>query len=473
MARLSAELSKIGYRVYRIGRQAESFPPPFGRPISALCRSIVHFLQKACDAALVLFIHPEMGYNPVKQRLIDKEWEIADKLTGVTGDHLTRLLRAQIEQNNGRQTLMRDGSVQPVRQETDPQGGANGDAFTPLGFGVVIPFYRHLDFLEDCLRSVADAAESLSKSALNVTIVNDDPKIGEALLESRIPNELRPFTRVLGNHGNLGISRTLNRGIMESSQPWVLLLDCDDKLDPACFRVLADAIRQKPDAAYLSSQMTLINDQDEFLGYYFRYRTVADQAENLAASHLKVFRRELFEEVGYHNAQFDGCQDYELALRIAIQKRIDLIPEFLYLYRWHTNNQGVSASNQQNFQRKKISQVYRLLVFALSSGKLPVTIEGDGPFRGSWTKHLPESSPSAFLSVNLPFASEWRLSAMIYFLADALGILYSSCLEGKKDSLNISLPSDYLSRLCFSCRDYLATDIPNSRNELHQASGSS
>jgi glycosyltransferase involved in cell wall biosynthesis len=256
----------------------------------------------------------------------------------------------------------------------------------------------------------------------------------------------------------MGIARTLNRGIMASQQPWLLLLDCDDKIDKNCFEVLKTCIQQKPDASYLSSQMTLINDRDQFLGYHFRYRTVLDHVEDLAASHLKIYRRDIFGEIGYHNPQYDGCQDYELALRIAIQKRIDLIPEFLYVYRWHTHNQGVSAAARQNVRRKKISQVYRLLVFALTSRKVPIRIDGDGPFRDAWLERLPQPMPESFLTINLPFTSDWSLPRMIYLLADGLGIVYSRYIEGSNTSIHISLPADYLSRLCSTCCDRSADD---------------
>ena len=419
-----------------------------GRPLGAICRLVVLFVQKACEAMLVLFIHPEMGYDPVKQRLIDKRREIAGRLTGISEGELTRALRNRIEQNLGRDTR----PPAPPQAPADEKGHAEACLYR---FGIIIPFYRHLDFFTDCVRSVATAAESLGTGELNLVIVNDDPTIANAELESRIPGELQSVTQVLGNKRNMGIARTLNRGIMASQQPWVLLLDCDDKIDKNCFEVLTKWIRQKPDASYLSSQMTLINDRDRFLGYHFRYRTVLDHAEDLAASHLKVYRRELFDEIGYHNPQYDGCQDYELALRIAIQKRIDLIPEFLYVYRWHTHNQGVSASARQNIQKKKISQVYRLLVFALTSRKAPIRFDGDGPFRDAWLERLPRPMPESFLTINLPFTSDWSLPRMIYLLADGLGIVYSRCLEGSNASIQISLPTDYLSRLCSTCGDFV------------------
>ena len=442
-----------------IGLKAQALPAVLARPLAGVCDLVVLLIQKSCEAILVLFIHPEMRYNPVTQQLIDRKREIAGKLAGVSERELTRLLRDRIQENNRRRArrVRSSGFLSDrLSSELNRSGSdRNPDEPFPLGFGIVIPFYRHLTFFGDCLHSVAAAAESLRNSELSIVVVNDDPEVDDAVLQSRVPAALKPFTQILGNKANIGISRTLNRGIMASHQPWLLFLDCDDKIDPACFQVLKTAIQNRPDAVYFSSQMMLIDDRDEFLGYYLRRRTVPDQADNQVASHLKVFRRELFAEIGYHNPQFNGCQDYELALRVAIQRRIDFIPDFLYVYRWHTYNQAVSASTTQNLQRKKISQVYRLLIWALTSGAAPVCILGDGPFKDSWLQKLPRSTPSTFLTVSLPFVSSWSLSAMIYLLADALGVVYSLWLDGHKTPVTISLPENYLEPLGATCCDFL------------------
>ncbi|MBV8588340.1 MAG: glycosyltransferase family 2 protein, partial [Verrucomicrobia bacterium] len=294
----SASLSTAAYRVYLIGLGAQTLPAVLARPLTGVCDLIVRFVQKCCDAMLVLFIHPEMDYNPVRQRLIDRQREIAGRLTGVSEGDLTQMLRACIAQNNGGRTSGAPESA-PSKIGKEPLAAGRAELSLPR-FGVVIPFYRHLHFFEDCLRSVAIAAESLQNGDLSVVVVNDDPQIEDAVLESRVPAQLKACTQILGNKGNIGISRTLNRGIMASTQPWLLLLDCDDKIHPTCFQVLKKAIQRQPDTIYFSSQMMLINDRDESFGYHFRSLKICDQTENLAASHLKIFRRELFAEIGYH-----------------------------------------------------------------------------------------------------------------------------------------------------------------------------
>jgi glycosyltransferase involved in cell wall biosynthesis len=430
-------LSKLAYQIYQVERRSEERPFAYGRSVRMICRVTVKLLQKLCEALLVLFLYPESRYNPINQRLLDKKREIAMLLTGVEESKLTRALRDLIERNNA--------TAPNAKPATATHCAINS------GFGIVIPFYRHLGFLQGCLQSVAAAAEWLTDTKLSVVIVNDDPAIGETALELRIPAELKPVTQVLANKNNVGISRTLNRGILASSQPWLLLLDCDDKIHPTCFKVLSCAIRENPAASGLSSQMMYIDDQDQFLAYRFRFEKAPDLAENMYASHLKVFRRDIFDEIGLHNPQYDGCQDYELALRAAIQKRIHLLPDFLYFYRWHRKTQSVAANARQNAQRKKISQVYRLVVCALTSGKMPVWIGGSGPFRDSWLNRLPHRTSSASLSVTLAFNSDWTHSKMIYLLADVLGVLYSRHLEGNHAPYSIALPADYLHCLRSSC----------------------
>ena len=55
-------------------------------------------------------------------------------------------------------------------------------------------------------------------------------------------------------------------------------------------------------------------------------------------NHLRTYRREVFEKIGYFNEQIRFAEDYEMALRIIDRFSIKLIPEFLYCLRLHQNS---------------------------------------------------------------------------------------------------------------------------------------
>jgi hypothetical protein len=55
-------------------------------------------------------------------------------------------------------------------------------------------------------------------------------------------------------------------------------------------------------------------------------------------NHLRTYRREVFDKVGYFNEQIRFGEDYEMALRIIDTFTIKLVPEFLYCLRLHQNS---------------------------------------------------------------------------------------------------------------------------------------
>jgi hypothetical protein len=58
-------------------------------------------------------------------------------------------------------------------------------------------------------------------------------------------------------------------------------------------------------------------------------------AGGAAANHLRTYRREVFDVIGYFNEAIRYGEDYEMALRILDRYEITLVPEVLYGLRVH------------------------------------------------------------------------------------------------------------------------------------------
>ncbi|MGD2148424.1 MAG: glycosyltransferase, partial [Anaerolineae bacterium] len=59
-------------------------------------------------------------------------------------------------------------------------------------------------------------------------------------------------------------------------------------------------------------------------------------------NHLRTYRKQVLEDLGGFNEKLRHGEDYEMALRIADQHDIGLVPEFLYAYRIHPGNTSES-----------------------------------------------------------------------------------------------------------------------------------
>ena len=239
------------------------------------------------------------------------------------------------------------------------------------GFTIVTPFHGHLDLFRKTAESVNwfSREKNTAGSALEWVIVNDDPIIPDKELARRIPERLRRATRQIRPDGNGGIVDALNTGIRRSRYRWTLFLDCDDEIEHSAITVLKHYIERFPRCRYISSSIV---DIDE-LGNTLRFRGNEFSIDRLAdigmmAGHLKAIRCDLFEDVGYLGPYFESCQDYEFALRTAMQEPILKIPDPLYRYRWHDRTQSVSRVERQKTGQQRIQRKHLRRFLSLQEG---------------------------------------------------------------------------------------------------------
>lgn len=212
-------------------------------------------------------------------------------------------------------------------------------------FTIAIPFFRHLDFFTTCLSSLPEAIRGAD---CEVIVVNDDPSIPDAALLRRAPAEVKSRLRIFNPGQNVGITNALNAAIRAARHEWVVFLDCDDALEPGALATLRDAISAHPQVRYISSCMIDIDEDDLVLRYRRRCSAATCLATSgMLAGHLKAVRGDAFAELGALEPAFNGCQDYEFALRLSLHEPILHIPEYLYRYRWHDKTQSVSSAQRQ------------------------------------------------------------------------------------------------------------------------------
>jgi len=104
---------------------------------------------------------------------------------------------------------------------------------------IVIPVYGQLEFLEKCLASIQATRGDLG---LRVILVDDcSPNADEmtAFYEScreRYPDLGR--VHIVRNRVNVGFPKTANRGVMQGSAPFVLVLNSDVELQTGCLQTM-------------------------------------------------------------------------------------------------------------------------------------------------------------------------------------------------------------------------------------------
>jgi glycosyltransferase involved in cell wall biosynthesis len=242
-------------------------------------------------------------------------------------------------------SLVPHQAIAAALSRTKPPPGTRPSSDRP-SFSVVTPFHRHLKHFAACAQSVWELARRSQGAALEWLVLNDDPGVSREELTRLIPEGLR--ARVLSDGANRGIVARLNQGITEAQHEWVLFLDCDDLIAPDAAGVLARYIARFPLCRYISSGMADLAEDGALLRYRLRDRGPAGLlSDGMTAGHLKAVRRDAFEAYGLLEEAFQGCQDYDFALRMAFAEPLLYIPEVLYSYRWHTASQSVAQSRRQ------------------------------------------------------------------------------------------------------------------------------
>jgi GT2 family glycosyltransferase len=199
------------------------------------------------------------------------------------------------------------------------------------GISVVMPVHEtRPDWLEAAIASVRaqihgqwellitdDASASPDVAAILARAAAADPRIDVARLAARS-----------------GISAASNHALARAGYDYVAFLDHDDLLAPHALACMACELAAHPDTDLVFS------DEDQLEGGrrlrpYFKPGWNPDLllAQNLVC-HLAVYRRALVARLGGLRPDFDGSQDFDLALRAAAQTgRIRHVPEVLYHWR--------------------------------------------------------------------------------------------------------------------------------------------
>ena len=147
--------------------------------------------------------------------------------------------------------------------------------------------------------------------------------------------------KVVYNMCQLQISDNTNEALKISTGEYIAFTDHDDMLAPNALYECVKLLNEEPliDIIYTDEDKANMNGR-EYFGPHFKPDFNPDMlySDNYIC-HLFVVRREIYEQVGPLNSEFDGSQDYDFVLRcVEKTSRIRHIPKILYHWRAHKNS---------------------------------------------------------------------------------------------------------------------------------------
>jgi GT2 family glycosyltransferase len=141
--------------------------------------------------------------------------------------------------------------------------------------------------------------------------------------------------RVSRRDANGGIVAASNDALEMAGGEFVALLDHDDELHPDALAHVQEALAKTPSADYVYTDEDKIDRGGRHSGPFFKPDWSPERLRTqMYTCHLSVLRRELVEEVGGFDPDFEGAQDWDLVLKVTERARAVLhVPRVLYHWR--------------------------------------------------------------------------------------------------------------------------------------------
>ncbi len=224
----------------------------------------------------------------------------------------------------------------PHAESTEPHAGAGGSS--PL-VSVIIAAFNAADFIEDTCRSVMRQTHE----RLEVIVVDDGSTDRTAAIVEALA-AADPRFRLIRQQ-NLGVAAARNRAIASAAGEFVAPLDADDVWDPTKLeRQVARLQAAGPGAGMAYCWWAWIDVHGTLLDRSPFWRVEGDVLARLTevnftgSASVPLFRRAVLDVVGGYDDRLrargaQGCEDWDLALRVAGRYQVVGVPAMLVGYR--------------------------------------------------------------------------------------------------------------------------------------------
>lgn len=171
-----------------------------------------------------------------------------------------------------------------------------------------------------------------------------------------------PRIRLLHNPRNLGLPRSLNRGLKLTRAPWIARLDADDVAKPNRLERQLAYLNAYPETALLGSAAQVIDETSKVIG---KWEVPTSDVEikwallfsNPMVHSSVIFRREPVLALGGYpeDPGFQFVEDYFLWSRLAASSTLANLAEPLILWREHEHSISRQEGDVQDQQRNAVS----------------------------------------------------------------------------------------------------------------------
>lgn len=236
---------------------------------------------------------------------------------------------------------------------------------------VLMPVYNGNRFLREAIESI------LNQTFTDFEFLIIDDGSTDNSVET-ISSYADPRIRLVRNVTNIGVARTLNKGIGLARGDYIARMDADDVSLPRRIEIQLSFMKENPETDVLATRVALIDAKGNDQGSWEADHTATTHDEirrrlpdsNCIAHPTVMMRRSIASRYGYREDQLHA-EDYDLWLRLTADNlKIEKIGDPLLRYRVHTKS-ITFASNATAYGVKDVSAKSRYLLHRLTVRKRP------------------------------------------------------------------------------------------------------
>ncbi|MFL5812874.1 MAG: glycosyltransferase family 2 protein [Bdellovibrionia bacterium] len=224
---------------------------------------------------------------------------------------------------------------------------------------VLMPVYNAEDYLSDAIESVLNQ----TFARFELLIINDGSTDRSQEIIDRFVSQDSRVRSI--RQPNMGIVKTLNRGIELSTTELIARHDADDLSLPGRFERQVAFLETNPDCALVGTAAEVFSDSvthRQVFPFCF-HEQIGDAFlfGNTFVHGSVMFRREAILKAGLYSESPGArhIEDFDLWARLARKYRIANLGETLYRYRDHPSSISNSQSNTQRENTRRLTEVIR------------------------------------------------------------------------------------------------------------------
>jgi len=229
---------------------------------------------------------------------------------------------------------------------------------------VVMPVWNGGKYLQPAIESIL----SQSYGDFEFIIVNDGSTDGsEEVIRSYKDSRIA----LVNNFGNLGLVKSLNKGLALASSELIARQDADDISMPQRFELQMRRFAERPELALLGAQMKSIDSEGRAL-WNGRWLPTSSEAiafhlifESAFIHSSTVFRKSVvLDELGGYSGR-PPQEDYELFSKVAMRYKTENLPDTLVAYR--ILQSGITRSSNKESRARNLDISMLNYSFSLGS----------------------------------------------------------------------------------------------------------